>query len=169
MITHVHCFLLVVEKSWWMQGVYQSLVTRSCIDSLQDPPRIWRICSPYEIVSRVDCYWTAWLWPYRLRYEVHAVHDRGGRGLHQLHMSSHYLKVMMWCFQHFGNTGKESCTGTCTCTAHCANCKRPGHSLAAARPGQEWLQETVTFWGQSYKLGSLQTCSLSINEQGFSV
>lgn len=51
-----------------------------------------------------------------------------------------------------GNIGKETCTGTCTRSAHCANCKRPGHFLAATGPGQEWLQKTVTFWGQPCKL-----------------
>ncbi len=82
-----------------MQGIYQSFVTRSCFDSLQDPPRISKICPRFEIVSRVDCYWTAWHWPYRLHSEVQAVHDRCGRGLHRLHMLSHYLKVMVWRVQ----------------------------------------------------------------------
>ncbi len=154
MLAHIHWCLLVAEKSWWMQGIYQSLVTRSCTDSLQDPPRVSKICPPFEIVFRVNCFWKAWLWPYRLHHEVQAVHDCGGRGLHWLHMLSYIWRL--WCGVFnvclLGNTGKESCTGTCTCTAHCANCKRLGHFLAAAGPGQEWLQETVTFWGQPYKL-----------------
>ncbi len=82
-----------------MQGIYQSSVTRSCIDSLQDPPRTSKFCPPFEIVFRVDCVWSAWLWPYRLRYEVQAAHDHCDRGLHRLHMLTHYLKFMMWCVQ----------------------------------------------------------------------
>ena len=29
----------------------------------------------------------------------------------------------------FGNTGKEGFTRTCTCSAHCADCKRPGQGF----------------------------------------